>query len=68
MLNNIKSVSAQTGTLDKMDAFKNMITRRVFPQGTLFDTMLGLSSNKKVEELIQRGVYKDHSRTFKTLM
>ena len=68
MLNNIKSVSAQTGTLDKMDAFKNMITRRIFPQGTLFDTMLGLSGNKKIEELIQRGVYKDHSRTFKTLM
>lgn len=68
MLNNIKSVSAQTGTLDKMDAFKNMISRRIFPQGSLFDTMLGLSNNKKVEELIQRGVYKNHSRTFKTLM
>lgn len=68
MLNNIKSVSAQTGTLDKMDAFKNMISRRVFPQGSLFDTMLGLSNNKRVEELIQRGVYKDHSRTFKTMM
>lgn len=68
MLNNIKSVSAQTGTLDKMDAFKNMISRRIFPQGSLFDTMLGLSNNKKIEELIQRGVYKDHSRTFKTLM
>ena len=29
MLNNIKSVSAQTGTIDKFDALKN-ITRRVF--------------------------------------
>jgi len=68
MLNNIKSVSAQTGTIDKFDALKNTITRRVFPQGTLFDTMLGLSSKKPLSELIQRGVYQDHSRTFKTFM
>ena len=68
MLNNIKSVSAQTGTIDKFDALKNTITRRVFPQGTLFDTMLGLSSKKPLSDLIQRGVYKDHSRTFKTFM
>lgn len=68
MLNNIKSVSAQTGTIDKFDALKNTITRRVFPQGTLFDTMLGLSSKKPLSDLIQRGVYQDHSRTFKTFM
>ena len=68
MLNNIKSVSAQTGTIDKFDALKNTITRRIFPQGTLFDTMLGLSSKKPLSELIQRGVYQDHSRTFKTFM
>lgn len=68
MLNNIKSVSAQTGTIDKMDAFKNMISRRIFPQGTLFDNVLGLSSKKPYNELIERGVYKDHTRTFRTMM
>lgn len=68
ILNTIKSVSAQTGTIDKFDALKNTISRRVFPQGTLFDTMLGLSSKKPLQELIQRGVYQDHSHTFKALM
>jgi hypothetical protein len=68
MLNNIKSVSAQTGTLDKFDALRNMVERRIFPQGSLFDGVLGLSNNKQVSELITRGVYEGHTRTFKTLM
>lgn len=68
MLNNIKSVSAQTGTLDKFDALRNMVERRIFPQGSLLDGVLGLSNNKQVSELITRGVYEGHTRTFKTLM
>lgn len=68
MLNNIKSVSAQTGTLDKFDALRNMVEKRIFPQGSLLDGVLGLSNNKQVSELITRGVYEGHTRTFKTLM
>lgn len=68
MLNNIKSVSAQTGTLDKFDALRNTLERRIFPQGSLFDTLLGISSKKPLSDMIERGVYKGHSRNYKTLM
>lgn len=68
MLNNIKSVSAQTGTLDKFDALRNTFERRLFPQGSLLDGVLGLSSKKPLSELIERGVYQGHTRTYRTLM
>lgn len=62
ILNNIKSVSAQTGTLDKIDAFKNSLGKRVFPQGSLLDTFLDLDNSNKTDELIQTGVYQDWTR------
>lgn len=67
MLNNIKSVSAQTGTLDKFDAFKNSVSQRIFPRGSLLDTLLGLSSKTPGSEEIQRGVYKGYTRLQKSL-
>lgn len=68
MLNNIKSVSAQTGTLDKFDALKNTLSRRIFPQGSLFDTLLEGKSNKQISDIISRGVYEGHSRMYKSFM
>lgn len=68
MLNNIKSVSAQTGTLDKFDALKNTISRRIFPQGSLFDALLEGKNNKELSDIITRGVYEGHTRTYKTFM
>lgn len=68
MLNNIKSVSAQTGTIDKFDALKNTISRRIFPQGSLFDALLEGKNNKELSDIITRGVYEGHTRTYKTFM
>lgn len=68
ILNNIKSVSAQTGTLDKFDAFFNMVSRRLFPRSSLLDTLLGLHGGKPLSDRITRGVYKGWLRDYKVLM
>lgn len=69
MLNNIKSVSAQTGTLDKFDALRATFARNFYgSKGSLFDTLLGLSSNNSDNDIISRGVYEGHTRTYKSLM
>ena len=62
ILNNIKSVSAQTGTLDKVDALKNSVGRHIFPQGSLLDTFLDLDNKQRTDDIISTGVYKDWSR------
>lgn len=68
IFNNIKSVSAQTGTLDKLESLSNTVSRRIFPQGFLLDTLLGLDKKTPMSDIIQKGVYEGHSKLYKALM
>lgn len=40
IFNNLKTVSAQTGTMDKIDALNNDMIKWVMPQGDLYNTFL----------------------------
>lgn len=68
IFNNIKSPSAQTGTLDKFANLSGELQNRIFPRGVLLDTLLGLNPNDEKSDIITRGVYKDHTRLYKYLM
>ena len=63
LFNNIKTVSAQTGTMDKIGALGTQLFKYVTPQASLYDTFIGSSSQKTVDDdIITRGVYKDWTR------
>lgn len=68
IFNNIKSPSAQTGTIDKFANFTSQITKRIMPQGTLLDTLLGLDQKVQKSDIIMRGVYEGHSRLYRAMM
>lgn len=68
IFNNIKSPSAQTGTVDKFSNLFSQLSKRALPQGSLFDTLLGLDQNIHKSDTIMRGVYEGHSRLYKALM
>lgn len=61
MFNNVKTLTAATGTTDKIDNFLESFNRRFFPStwGNLYDTFgSGSESNKKYESTVKSGVYK----------
>lgn len=66
-LNNFKSVSAQTGTLDAIENVATSLPEyalySLMPQGSLYDTFLGGSLNN-YDPSIQRGIYSDYNIPF----
>jgi len=68
IFNNVKSPSAQTGTLDKVSNLWSQLSRRAMPRASLLDTLLGLEQNSEYNDIIMRGVYEGHSRMYKALM
>lgn len=64
LFNTIKTPSAELGTVDKMEAVSNSVFRSVFPNGSLFDTLISsnLKDNKDYNSTIKRGVYKGWKR------
>lgn len=64
MLNNIKTVSAQTGTNDKIETVLTQAYKTVMPRETLLDTFLNWYNNLSNEDLeddsyVKRGLYSD---------
>lgn len=68
IFNNIKSPSAQTGTVDKFSNLFSQLTKKAFPQGSLLDTLLGLDQKVQKSDVIIRGVYEGHTKLYKALM
>ena len=63
LFNNIKTVSAQTGTMDKIGALGTQVFKYITPQASLYDTFIGSSPQKNIDDdIITRGVYKDWTR------
>ena len=63
ILNNIKTVSAETGTIDKIGSLGTQVVKYITPSASLYDTFLGSGSQRKVDDdIISRGVYKDWTR------
>lgn len=58
MYNNIKSVTAQTSTSDKLSDVVNSLLSYTMPNGSLFDTFLSNNLKNKNNYLVKRGVYK----------
>lgn len=57
MYNNIKSVTAQTSTTDKLTDLMNSVLSYTMPNGSLFDTFLSSNIKNKHNRLVKRGVY-----------
>lgn len=59
IFNNLKTVSAQTGTMDKLDALTNDVIKWVMPQGDLYNTFLRphIKNRKEYNPVVQRGIY-----------
>lgn len=66
-LNNFKTVSAQTGTLDAIQSVAKSVPEyalySIMPRGQLLDTFLGGSFND-YDPSIQRGIYSDYNIPF----
>lgn len=63
LFNNIKTVSAQTGTIDKIGSLGTQVVKYITPSASLYDTFLGSGSQRNInDDIIQRGVYKDWTR------
>lgn len=70
MLNNVKTPSAATGTMDKVEDLTYQLYKTAMPQKSLLDTFI---SDKPFSllgtgEEIQRGPYKGHSKLFRSLL
>lgn len=59
IFNNLKTVSAQTGTMDKIDALNNDMIKWIMPQGDLYNTFLRphIKESKQYNPVVQRGIY-----------
>lgn len=68
ILNNIKTVSAQTGTLDKFESLGRQAFKYVTPTGSLYDTFFKPELRQKTNsDTIKRGVYKDWTKLEKSM-
>lgn len=67
IFNNLKTVSAQTGTLDKADALWNDAIKWVMPQGDLYNTFLRphIKNRKEHNPVVQRGVYEGWYKAYR---
>ena len=67
VFNNLKTVSAQTGTMDKFDALTNDMIKWVMPQGDLYNTFLRphIKNNKTYNPVVQRGIYEGWYKTYR---
>lgn len=60
--NNIRTVSAQTGTLDKFESAGNALYKSIFPRETLFETILSIGQEYDSDDYdpyVNRGLYSE---------
>lgn len=62
MYNNIKSVTAQTSTTDKVEDVINSVLSYAMPAGSLFDTFRSGNIKEKNNRYVKRGVYKGFTK------
>ena len=69
IFNNLKTVSAQTGTMDKVDALGNDMIRWVLPQGDLYNTFLRphIKNRKQYNPVVQKGIYEGWYKSYRDL-